>query len=101
VLRKSRRSGGIWTALRMRELVQRRHRATRALLTEVDHVVAVCEWVRDVLLRNRVPAEKITMCRQGIERAALDEDGRWPLARKSRRLGEKMEDEGAKASPER
>jgi len=90
VLRKSRRSGRIWTALRMRELVERRHRATRALFTEVDHVVAVCEWVRDVLIRNGVPTEKITLCRQGIERAALDEDGR-----------SKMEDNGAKASPER
>jgi glycosyltransferase involved in cell wall biosynthesis len=66
VLRKSRRSGGMWTALRMRELVERRHSATRALLAEVDHIVAVCEWVRDALLRNGVPSNKITLCRQGV-----------------------------------
>jgi glycosyltransferase involved in cell wall biosynthesis len=66
VLTKTRKSGGVWTALRMRELVERRHRVTRGLLAEVDHVVAVCEWVRDVLIRNGVPAEKITLCQQGI-----------------------------------
>jgi len=65
-LAKRKRSGGMWTALRMRELVEQRHRVTRGLLAEVDHVVAVCDWVRDVLLRNGVPAEKITLCRQGI-----------------------------------
>jgi glycosyltransferase involved in cell wall biosynthesis len=32
--------------------------------------------VRDVLIPNGLPTEKITLCRQGIERAALDEDGR-------------------------
>jgi glycosyltransferase involved in cell wall biosynthesis len=90
VLKKSQRSGGIWTALRMRDLVEQRHRATRAFLTEVDHIVAVCEWVRDVLIRNGVPTEKITLCRQGIERVTLDEDGR-----------SKMEDGGADVFPKR
>ena len=89
ILKKSSRSGGIWTALRMRELVEERHVATCALLAEVDYIVAVCEWVRDVLLINGVPADRITLCRQGIERAALDEDGR-----------SKMEDGGGKAAPE-
>lgn len=60
-------SGGPWTALRMTELVRLRHATTRAFLAEVDHIVAVCEWVRQVLLRNGVPAGKITLCRQGIE----------------------------------
>src|SRR5947207_15768549 len=93
-LAKTKKSGGIWTALRMRELVEQRHRVTRGLLAEVDHIVAVCDWVRDVLLINGVPADKITLCRQGVEHTALDEDGRSPLARKNRRLGEKMEDDG-------
>jgi glycosyltransferase involved in cell wall biosynthesis len=50
----------------MRELVEQRHAATRALLGEVDHIVAVCEWVCGVLIRNGVLANKITLCRQGI-----------------------------------
>jgi len=51
----------------MRELVEKRHDATRAFLAEVEHIVAVCEWVRDVLLQNGVPESKITLCRQGID----------------------------------
>jgi glycosyltransferase involved in cell wall biosynthesis len=35
----------------------------------VDHVVAVCEWVRAVLERNGVPSERITLCRQGLSQA--------------------------------
>ena len=60
------RHGGMWTALRMSELIALRHAMFHALMTEVDHIVAVCNWVRDVLLLNDVPAEKITLCRHGI-----------------------------------
>lgn len=58
--------GGMWTAVRMRELVALRQRCARAFLAEADHVVAVCEWVRAVLLRNGVPEDKITLSRQGL-----------------------------------
>jgi glycosyltransferase involved in cell wall biosynthesis len=33
---------------------------------KVDHVVAVSQWVNDVLRRNAVPVDKITLSRQGI-----------------------------------
>jgi glycosyltransferase involved in cell wall biosynthesis len=33
---------------------------------KVDHVVAVCDWVRKVLERNGVPPERITLSRQGL-----------------------------------
>ena len=36
------------------------------MLAEVDHICAVCEWVRDVLLVNGIPADKITLSRQGV-----------------------------------
>ncbi len=85
-LAKTKKSGGIRTALRMRELVEGRQNATRALLTEVDHIVAVCEWVRDVLLKNNVPANKITLCRQGIP------DNREPITDNSRRREEPITD---------
>jgi glycosyltransferase involved in cell wall biosynthesis len=58
--------GGIWTALRMSELVRVRHAAFRELAAEVDHIVAVCNWVRDVLLLNDVPTAKISLSRHGI-----------------------------------
>ncbi len=58
--------GGIWTALRSAELIRIRHAAVRRMLDEVDHICAVCDWVRDVLLTNGVPPEKITLSRQGV-----------------------------------
>ena len=60
------RSGGPWTALRMTELITLRHGAFRALMREVDRVVVLCRWTRDLLIRNGVPAEKIVVCRHGL-----------------------------------
>jgi glycosyltransferase involved in cell wall biosynthesis len=59
-------SGSFWTALRMTELVGLRHASFHGLIREVDHVVALCQWVKDLLLRNGVPAEKVTVSRQGL-----------------------------------
>lgn len=58
--------GGGWTALRMTELISLRHAALYTLLSQVDHIVAVCHWVKDVLLLNHVPLDKITVIRQGL-----------------------------------
>ncbi len=58
--------GGVWTALRMAELVALRQASFRTLMAEADHVVALCHWVKELLLRNGVPAEKITVSRQGL-----------------------------------
>ena len=70
--------GGVGTAIRARELTGLRHGCAREFLAETDHVVAVCEWVRAVLLRNGVPAEKITLSRQGLcqEEPAKAESGK-------------------------
>jgi glycosyltransferase involved in cell wall biosynthesis len=38
----------------------------RDFIGKVDHVIAVCQWVREVLERNGVPAEKIMLSRQGM-----------------------------------
>jgi glycosyltransferase involved in cell wall biosynthesis len=61
-------SGGMWTALRTSGLVERHHMAVRALFDEVHHIVVLCEWAREVLLRNGVSADKITLSRHGIAR---------------------------------
>ncbi len=58
--------GGVWTALRCTELVGLRHAAIGQLFREVDHLVAVCDWVRELLVRNGVAPERITLCRQGV-----------------------------------
>ncbi len=59
-------AGGPWTALRMSQLVALRHRCFKELMEAADRVVAVCEWVRELLERNDVPPEKITVSRQGF-----------------------------------
>lgn len=58
--------GGMWTALRMTELISLRHATLKSLLSEVNHIVAVCNWVKDVLVVNYVPSDKITIIRQGL-----------------------------------
>src|SRR5260370_18252368 len=70
-------SGGMWTALRMTELVEARQAAFRSLVAEVDHVVALCQWVKDLLVSNGVSEERITVSRQGIayEPAAVRHSG--------------------------
>ena len=60
------RSGGLWTALRMRELIELRHQAVRELFQLSTHIVAVCDWVYALLVRNGVPSDKITVSRQGL-----------------------------------
>jgi len=57
---------GPWvTALRARELTGARHDAFRALLAEADAVVAVCDWVRTILLRAGAPPGRLLLSRQG------------------------------------
>jgi glycosyltransferase involved in cell wall biosynthesis len=67
-------SGGLWTAMRMTQLVELRHVAFRSLMTEVDHVVVLRQWTKELLLRNDVPAEKITVAPHGLIEAATPED---------------------------
>jgi glycosyltransferase involved in cell wall biosynthesis len=59
-------SGAAWTALRMTDLIGQRHGAVRALLAEVDHCVALCQWVKDLLLHIGAPGHKVTVSRQGL-----------------------------------
>jgi glycosyltransferase involved in cell wall biosynthesis len=59
--------GDVWTALQMSRLIELRLAAFRELAHQADHFVAVCEWVRDVLIVNGVPDAKITVSRHGIE----------------------------------
>ena len=65
----------------MTELIQLRHATVQSLFAEVDHVVAVCQWVKDILVRNGVPLHKITLCRQGV---AEDPDSSNSKLRESR-----------------
>jgi glycosyltransferase involved in cell wall biosynthesis len=59
-------SGSRWTALRAGELMEIRHGAARALFAEAECIVAVCQWVRDLLILNGVDPSKIVLSRQGL-----------------------------------
>ena len=58
-------SGSVVTAVRARELTAARHSAFRQLLAECDAVVAVCEWVRSLLVRAGAPTDRLVLSRQG------------------------------------
>jgi glycosyltransferase involved in cell wall biosynthesis len=55
--------------LRIPALIVSGHRGFYNFIGKVDHVVAVCEWVRQVLERNGVPSERITLSRQGVSQS--------------------------------
>jgi glycosyltransferase involved in cell wall biosynthesis len=56
--------------LRIPDLIASGQRRFFDFIGQVDHVVAMSQWVSDVLRRNAVPAAKITLSRQGIGAAA-------------------------------
>jgi glycosyltransferase involved in cell wall biosynthesis len=59
-------SGRSGTALAMSSLVDRRLREIAALFAEPDRIVVPTPWVREMLLKNAVPSEKIVLCRHGV-----------------------------------
>jgi glycosyltransferase involved in cell wall biosynthesis len=58
--------GGLWTAIRTPELIGMRHAAFRQMVDEVDRIVAVCNWVYELLLLNDVSRSKVSISRQGV-----------------------------------
>jgi glycosyltransferase involved in cell wall biosynthesis len=58
---------GPLSTLRIPGLIASGRRRFLDFIGKVDHVVAVSQWVSDVLRRNTVPAAKITLSRQGID----------------------------------
>lgn len=58
--------GKAWTALRMSHLMTQRHASFFSLARGVDHIVAVCDWARDVLIANKIAPNSISVLRHGI-----------------------------------
>jgi glycosyltransferase involved in cell wall biosynthesis len=58
------------SALRIPGLIASNQRRFLDFIAKVDHVVAVSQWVTDVLRRNAVPVAKITLSRQGMDAPA-------------------------------
>lgn len=67
------------TALRSAELVDVHHRALRGMLGAVDRVVVLCDWAKELLIRNGVAAERISLSRHGIDSAMASNTSHRPL----------------------
>ncbi|UCC94935.1 MAG: glycosyltransferase family 4 protein [Candidatus Omnitrophota bacterium] len=74
ILQKANFSGGIWTALRMSGLISIRQQTFGVFTSEADHIIAVCEWVKEVLSRNGVSEKKISVVRQGLSNEGIPND---------------------------
>lgn len=59
-------SGGVWTALRMRDLVLAQHHALRKFLTLAERIVVLCEWTRRLLLLNELDPRKLAYVPHGL-----------------------------------
>jgi glycosyltransferase involved in cell wall biosynthesis len=57
--------GGAWTALRMSRLISLRIRSIHEFLNEVDCIIVLCTWVKNVLAINGIPQEKMLLVRHG------------------------------------
>ena len=77
-------TGRLWAGLRLTELLGRRKRAFDELMGSAGAVVAVSDWVRNLLRRNGVPEARIVVSRQGTDAAPAsrrnhERDGTHPL----------------------
>src|SRR5262249_8728175 len=57
--------------LRIPSLIAGSCQSFHDFIRKVDRVVAVCQWVREVLERNGVPTERIVLSRQGLSQTML------------------------------
>jgi glycosyltransferase involved in cell wall biosynthesis len=67
-------AGRSWTALRMSHLIQRQHAALRSFMDDMDMLVVLCEWARELLLRNGVSPDQLTLSRHGIAQVGTMHD---------------------------
>ena len=57
-------------------IIRERRKAWRRATTNARMVVAVCQWVRDTILKNGVPEEKIVLSRHGLRLAGVTGESR-------------------------
>ncbi|MCM8792619.1 MAG: glycosyltransferase [Candidatus Omnitrophica bacterium] len=63
--------GKLFTGLQLPYLNRERIERTKEALKLFDYFVVLCNWSLELLLKNGVSREKITLSRQGIERVIL------------------------------
>lgn len=68
----ARRTGHrIATGLSAREIAEEKLRHIAGMVENADRIVAVCQWLHDVMLRNGIARDKLVMSRQGVTDADL------------------------------
>ncbi|HYN10667.1 MAG TPA: glycosyltransferase [Vicinamibacterales bacterium] len=70
-------SGGGWTALRLSTLMRRRHEEITRVLSSVDRIVVLADWVREVLLANGVPESRMVRAPHGVARTETPHRHAW------------------------
>jgi len=58
--------GSLGTVLRRAPLVQQRKDALQAWMRSAAHVIVVAGWLKEVLVRNEIPADHVTVSRHGL-----------------------------------
>jgi glycosyltransferase involved in cell wall biosynthesis len=66
MLASTRKSGRMWTALRMTDLQSQRQRLLSLFLNDVDRIVTLGHWTKEVLVANGIPERKIVTSLHGI-----------------------------------
>lgn len=61
--------GSAVTALRMRSLQAGRQSTLIEFFRNVDRIVSVSGWLRELLIANGLPADKVTLCRHGASQS--------------------------------
>lgn len=64
--------GRLATGLAARALAAHKLRDVRDMIEHCDRIVAVCGWVRDALIANGAPRDKLVLSRQGLSGAYLN-----------------------------
>lgn len=58
--------GGIWTGLRMKQLVRKRKKYIFNIINGVEVIIVINRWMYDVYVRNGIPENKLRLVRLGI-----------------------------------
>lgn len=65
--------GGIWTAIRLEEIVEQTKRHIQELTDQLDRIIVVNQWNYDVFLTNGFPEDKLTIVKPGIDTGSYSE----------------------------
>jgi glycosyltransferase involved in cell wall biosynthesis len=60
-------------------IIQERRQAWQRATRHSQRIVAVCEWVKEIIIKNGVPHEKVDFSRHGLRLASAQQNGYKPV----------------------